>query len=704
MSYNETEREYIEKIRKLLEQKQIPNELELKYDKRLYTILTDLNDLNRDDKYYLDKRREINQRLYVMYTELEYLGKKEESSIRNKETPQKGKIEDKIKTFILKCNELEKALNEVQRSLILYTSVDLNFNSKIMEIDNQLKELYVDAANLRNEIDEFRKKHDSDDFSLSILEIRKIVGDFQHRVKDIKMTQIQRYNAKVNAVNERVTAFKKMTNLDKETTTLINELELLKMCNVKNVAWNSKGYLKSINYNKLIETLAKIQKIENKMQVNAKNNSYNEELDYIEKDISEIDSKITDDLSLDNANRLKEEIQGLTNMLDDAVVRIKEDENTNTDDYKEKNIAIKLKIIELREKINEVLRKNKVVNDYRLIEEKIFTLFEQIAHLGVHASLLPEYNEETVKSLITKLDDDEKELDEIEKVANEMHNNGKLDDLQFSQLNERVLVVREVVDCYGEKIRNPAIIKNKDTFGVLNGRIGDLIIAINQLELYIDDLEKPIRDEETRKRIEKEIEKLENEISTIRKYLESYKDTDAENYEITSEKLEEQEERLDEISNKYRRKRPFLVKNVKSTKELYKKYKKPILIASGLAAIALVHATLGPVIIPAIIHGNIMMKRFVPALDNVLSQVNNVLCKAINAEVVSDALTLPNRVIITPYYAGASLLKGIAIVGMGTAAIVGPLVVLVKELINKMHLAELKQKMNNTKAGGRSGR
>ena len=70
-----------------------------------------------------------------------------------------------------------------------------------------------------------------------------------------------------------------------------------------------------------------------------------------------------------------------------------------------------------------------------------------------------------------------------------------------------------------------------------------------------------------------------------------------------------------------------------------------------------------------------------------------VLGNVINAQLVDGIWKMASGIRINPTVASTSLLKGIAISGIGSAAIVAPLVVGVKNLVQKMNMATLKEKL-----------
>ena len=161
-------------------------------------------------------------------------------------------------------------------------------------------------------------------------------------------------------------------------------------------------------------------------------------------------------------------------------------------------------------------------------------------------------------------------------------------------------------------------------------------------------------------------------------------------------------EKNDEINNDNYKKNPLLVKSIKDGKELYKKHKKLFLIGIGLSTIALIHATVGPIIIPAIMRGNIMiMSKLDPANKTALIAINKFLAKTINATEVTKSIQLAsgefeeiklwylaNGTMLNPTSAASSLLKGIAMSSIGSAIIASPVVIVliksIRKLIEKM--------------------
>lgn len=258
----------------------------------------------------------------------------------------------------------------------------------------------------------------------------------------------------------------------------------------------------------------------------------------------------------------------------------------------------------------------------------------------------------------------------------------------------KVSEIRNTIDRARGKLKDPKMIRDVDVFAFLNGRIDGVEAALDNLETQVDALEKPVKDRNVRKQIDAIIKKLEDEIKDIDQQLEKYKDEDPVKYQATKERLNNVKDRLDKVSKKYRAKCPLLVRAVKSAKDFLKKHKKAALIIAGLAAIALVHATVGPMLIPAIMHGNAMIGTAAPSLAGYTDFTNNILGGLIGAtKTAKGGWLLANGVRIGANLSSTSLLKGLAISGVGTAALVTPIVVSIKKLVEKMKKSELKKKL-----------
>ena len=304
----------------------------------------------------------------------------------------------------------------------------------------------------------------------------------------------------------------------------------------------------------------------------------------------------------------------------------------------------------------------------------------------VDYSLSELFNKESL-SLISR-------FEEIKIEVQKAYEEKVIDDNQYKSLNDRIV--------YIENKLNETQLKLKDTkmymlpkdaiFRFLNDSVLGLEQAIEALEKQLDLLEKPIKDKNVRKNIDSIFKKLELEIKQLEKQLEVQKETDLEKYNETKERLDNSKKKLDALGKKYRRKCPLLVRTVKSAKHFFKKYKKILLIIAGLVAFAMMAHS---IIIPAIMHGNIFLAKTVPALRGPLKVINNLLGGIIGSPINMDSLIFMSDATTFASSAVAikTLLQGVAMSGFGSAALIAPIVIMIKKLSKKINKVELKQKL-----------
>lgn len=278
----------------------------------------------------------------------------------------------------------------------------------------------------------------------------------------------------------------------------------------------------------------------------------------------------------------------------------------------------------------------------------------------------------------------------------------KVDINQYNSLMNRVNDMETKLSDCKNKLKDPGMIKDADIYSVLNGEIEGLENAVNSLEEQVNNLNKPVKKED-RKKIDAIVKELEKELNRLEKIINQYKDKEPEKYNALVERLNVVKNKLDNVSKNYRKKCPLHVRAVKSAKNFYKKHKKLVLISAGLAALVLVSS---PVLIPAVMHGNIMLGFSSPVLRPFAKFSNKVLGGMIGATVDKKGIwMLANGTVLNPQTAATSLLKGLALSGVGHAALVSPIavpatysvVVGVKKLVEKMKTKELKQKLTEGK-------
>ena len=609
-------------------------------------------------------------------------------------------LNDKIEIYKSDSDEIKNVIDKIRGSLVLDEEIDFDLTEEIKGLNTDLMLLDEEAKLLIADIDSFKEQISVEDLSMTPKEIENNIKNLKNRLKDLKIHQIDKYNSKVEATNKKIAELKAMTDLDPEIAALISELSELSLCDQKIAAYKDTKYLTKIDYHMLIDMNKKISDIENRLGISRKApSSLEDDIRHIEQEIVRIESEINDNLSSEIQENLKQDILVVADNINCFRIRLENNkENISEEQYNNYLDRIndaEANLADLNSKLN--LARNNVpsktndeINEYKEYLNKINEVSLKVDNTNhLIDALYGKVVEDALSVFETDLNNCTLTLDTLEQEIEEKHESGLLDDVQYNNLTEKITEVREKITLAQNKLKEPNMVKDVDVFAFLNGQIDGIEQALDALEQQIAALDKPIKKDQ-RKQIDLIITKLENEIKIISNELELHKEDDEEKYNATKERLENTKKRLDEISKQYRKKCPFLVKTVKTAKDFYKKHKKLVLIAAGLAAIAIVHATIGPIIIPAIMHGNLLMGASTPALRGVLG-------KAINAKVVNGFWELASGVRLSPYCASASLLKGLAISGLGTAAIVTPLVLAIRELIKKMNLAELKEKISKGK-------
>jgi len=589
----------------------------------------------------------------------------------------KASYEKLAKDYLEKLEKIENTIKKIQSTLIRHE--EANITDIIREMNEEMKELEEAAGNLIKELDRLKNDIKTDIIGTTVKQIKKKLNEIKTELKKIKEKQISNYNTKANVINKRLENLKSYTGLDEETIKALESLSPIPLCNCKITSYRDTKYLEDLDYDKLIALDKALAEIESKLKLNT------EEVE-LQATINHINDELDKVTTLEDLLVIGTEITEVTTKIKESSTLSEESKNKFLDQIDKLNEKYNKK----KEELEKVTTKGDN-NKYEMFRTKLWTLMTEINNLDKMLDAhFAASNEESVEEYIKKIEEYGKNLSELEEEIKKAHEAKEINDDQFNNLNKMVKDVRERLEQVEKKSKNPVMIKDIDFWAFITGEIAGLSRAVDKLEETIDNLEKPIKDKETRKKIDKAIATIEKEIKFNRAYLEQHKDENEEKYNETVAKLDELEDRLDKVNKKYRQKCPFLVRTAKSAKAFYKKHPKIVLLAAGLATVAILHATVGPIIIPAIMHGNLMIGNKLVFLRPLLKGINNALGGLINAKIVNNMWMLANGVIINPSCASASLLKGLAISGMGTAALVAPVIVGIKKLTEKMNLKNLK--------------
>lgn len=619
----------------------------------------------------------------------------EKNDESDKKTP-KPDIEAKIKEFNDKTTKMEEDIRKILDSLT-YEEKYKDTVEMVSELDKEFGELKGLADDLKKDIAEYRDNFGKENFKTSITKIDKKITEFRKKLREIKTAQRDQYNAKVNLLNAKMDELKtnlNNPNLDEEAKKAIEALTHMDLASGTYYLEGNLGYLQKIDYNKLLELTELTDKLGKTVGLVPDNIDLESDMVAIETGIKEVSDAIKPEMSINEVIDLVEKL-GSINVL----VGIFEQKLNNNKDkiapevfdaYESRLNNAKEEINRLRQELGKVKVPGKENSEYLGFQRELDMLLGQATQFGIRIG-----KESILEADLPRWEKDldrlEVQLDEIGERIDKAYHDGVIDENHIRNLSQTYNEIKEKIAENRAKLHNPEVIKDlDDIFKFINDDIDALEKNIDRLEEVVNKLEKPIKDKKTRKQIEAIIRKLEEDIKNITANLEKYKDQDEEKYNAAKERLNKQEERLAKISKNYRKKCPLRVRAWKSAKEFYQKHKKIILIAAGLAAIALLAQ---PVIIPAIIQGNIMIGEAIPALSGITGGLNNILGPAIGAQVSKTGIWTLAGHVINPSYGMSSLLRGIAMSGIGSAALIAPVVAAIKALVEKMKKKEIKQKI-----------
>lgn len=230
-----------------------------------------------------------------------------------------------------------------------------------------------------------------------------------------------------------------------------------------------------------------------------------------------------------------------------------------------------------------------------------------------------------------------------------------------------------------KKLTQDKLAEIKENINGLTNQLATERTNNKNLQAQIEELNKTIQDKENEnKLLMEENEKIKQEVPQVKQ----------ETSQIKEEKPQVKEEsnvnKVEPSTNKSHK-----VTKITSAIEFLKKHKKEILIAAGVAAVAL---TAQPYIIPAIMHANSVLWTSAPALRGFLHGCNLVLGKTIGASYVgsSGLWTAASGALINASAAEASLLGALAI----QATTIGVIGTSAKKLVSKIQ-EKIKKKNEN---------
>ena len=672
--------------------------------KRLEKLLESVKDEEKTQNVEIVEQITIDE----IIVEKENVTKKKEEAEKKLTDILKLEVEKFSKTSV----KIEKHLQSIKASLTLELKVEeTNVSESLVSLTSEIAEFEQFSIQLSEEIAEFRREVESDEIKLSSKEIKKKTKEFKDKLRDLKREQVVKYNRRIDLVNKMILQFKSELDLDEELMKRIQGIELLSLCSITINDWRQNSYLSLLNYAKLIEVSLQLEELGKKIEENKQRDSilfWDFILDDLRDKINDLEVRLSFDLDDEDMLKAYSDLEIISTSLVAFETELEKFKETITKEEYEKYHNIYVGLLKSYMSLQNRLKvMNKDVVRTKVVEET--SEYDKLSCdlVNLEGFVLNYcFRVDSLYGLVfsSALNIFEAELYSLEDKMNIIQNkieiarkDGLLDDNQYQNLTDRINRMGESLKDTSLRLKDPKMfgIVGADIFAFLNGNIDGLELAVENLAKQLDALEAPVTDKKMRKNIDAIFKKIEVEIKEIEKHFETCKELDEEKCQSLQERLDNLKKKVDTLGKGYRRKCPLRVKSVKSAKHFFKKYKKPLLITAGLVSFAMLAHS---VIIPAIMHGNIMVASFSPALRGPIKAFNNLLGGLIGATKDGQGFWyLANGVRLNSTVASSSLLKGLAISGIGNAALVAPVIVAVKKLIEKMNMAELKQKLSDGK-------
>lgn len=522
-----------------------------------------------------------------------------------------------VNQFLGKYNQLLTNIDEVNSTLDNAKNINtLNVTDAILECVKSFKDMKsIDRFNLsKEEITDIDKKND----------------EIKDKIIKLKNKQIYKYNLKVEELNEKIKLLKSVSSLGVEED--IKELEILKWCNIHIYNdWQRNNYKDKLDYDMLQEVTDRLSLIDKKynlkqdepVDLTIKLNYYTQLLEDTKKELKEdttlvevrtlLDKCIDiygNIISIDLASRM---------YLDDAVIEKELYSRYNHQTTQICNDIDKF-MYKLLDKKKDVDDKS---NDYTLLVDKLELLELKTNKLeeeiNRYHGVCSYYTLNKIRIYLRKFD---KTLKEVNKEANEIALNSEQKRRLFDE-NGRIGQVEEKFDIVQEKISSDPRILGGHFEAYIDSCMKHLDRDISEFEAILKVTDKKIKNEKKRNQFNILINKIKNNMLHMETLI-----LKVGNVQLKNE-LNKREERFNKVRKEYNSRTPLLVKKVKPANTIYKKYKKECLQISGLSSVALLD---NQVLVPAIMHGNIVLEQKIPALRGFTNFVNNILGGVINAK------------------------------------------------------------------------
>ena len=465
----------------------------------------------------------------------------------------------------------------------------------------------------------------------------------------------------------------------------IKELEIIKYCNAYiSSDWKRNNYKNLLDYDMLVDVANKLSSINEKYELKQDEPiDLGVKINYFVQLFEDTKKEVKEDMSLVEVKELLDKTMDIYGNIIDLDINIRfyqEAGLINKETISKYNSDVVKLSRDTLKFINNLLVIKKDVddrsNDYTfvldeldIVELRINKLQENVEkNYGKCSGAILRRYKDCLKNINRK-------LTQLEDKVNNMNLNSEQKRRLFGE-NGRVEKIRSLYKETSDKLKNDPYILGKHLDTYLDELIKEIEKDINSLNVMVGLLEKPVRNESKKEKVEFLVGKIKNDIKHVQLLMSKC----GKNH--LKMDLRKHEEIFEKICKVYNSKCPLLVKKIKPANSVYKKYKKECLEVSGLSSFALLN---NPVLIPTIMHGNVVLQQKIPALKSFTNFVNNVLGGIINARRDGNGeWLLSNGYKIGPTVACTSLLKNMAL--SNSKLVSASLIQRVKTLMSKMQI------------------
>lgn len=619
------------------------------------------------------------------------------------------RIEYEINEFIKQNEIVNKHINEISNKLLNNTEL-LNFNNDVDKLTNDVRELDDSVKVINADLRIFEQIYGNiTTFSMKSTDLVDLIISTKDNLKALKMEQVSNYNAMVDVINNKLSELKNLdiSNLSENIVDEIDSLEELEKNEYEVTDWKYKKHT-NINYDEIEFLYNSISRIENMLNL-VKASPYVEKLDGIRKvindKIEDIERSINSLMTLEDFNKVKKELRDLEN----NVYNFGTDLSLNKDNITEEQYELYFNSLkDIRASLNYLNDKlidskaysginNELVDKLKILKVRIDSFLRYVnVHYGNANESIIKFDKEEFATIKNHVEQIKRDI---------LVRENQLVKSQFDRLMDEVNQMESELTNISSMLNNKDMLKKNDNLDIILDDISEIEEGLQEVENKINGLSDS-KNNEDKRLISKALTYLKIKITVVEVILSNCKDdvrynelfNKVNNYkEKLSKIVEIRNKKMNELKLKHNvsNKNALRVKKIKSGKSLLKKHGKLLLVSAGLIALTLLMRKF--LLIPAIMHANVMLGVSIPSWGATTAFFNKILGGIIGASLNANGVwCMSNGVLLSSSVATTSLLKGL-IVGFGGTAIslVPILIISIKELVEKMKIKEHNHKISN---------